>query len=65
MLALRRMLINFFNRFGFINHFRNAPLLENHVYRFDPDIRTVRVVAGDFDKPNGLAFTADGQTAYV
>lgn len=65
MFALRRMLINFFNRFGFINHFRNAPLLENHVYRFDPDTRTVRVVAGDFDKPNGLAFTADGQTAYV
>ncbi|KAL9709530.1 hypothetical protein Ac2012v2_007269 [Leucoagaricus gongylophorus] len=52
-------------QYGFINHFRGAPLLENHIYRFDPDIRTVRAVAGNFDKPNGLAFTADGRTAYV
>ncbi|KAJ3571723.1 hypothetical protein NP233_g3565 [Leucocoprinus birnbaumii] len=52
-------------QYGFINHFRNAPLIENHVYRFDTKTSAVRAVATDFDKPNGLAFTADGRTAYV
>ncbi|KAF5343683.1 hypothetical protein D9756_011583 [Leucocoprinus leucothites] len=49
--------------YGFVNRFRDAPLMENHVYRLDPDTGAVRVVATDFDKPNGLAFTADGRTA--
>ncbi|KXN86973.1 Gluconolactonase [Leucoagaricus sp. SymC.cos] len=51
--------------YGFINHFRDAPLLPSQVYRLDPDTGAVRVVAGDFDKPNGLAFSGDGHTAYV
>jgi len=25
----------------------------------------VRVIATDFDKPNGIAFSADGKTAYM
>ncbi|KAG6911028.1 hypothetical protein DXG01_005444 [Tephrocybe rancida] len=51
--------------YGFLNHFRPEPLLPNQVYRFDPETGTVRVVATDFDKCNGIAFTADGKTAYI
>jgi gluconolactonase len=35
-----------------------------HVYRLDPDV-TVRVVADDFHRPNGLAFDADWASLYV
>lgn len=31
----------------------------NHVYRVDPESGEVEVVADDFDRPNGLAFTPD------
>ncbi|KAF9465894.1 calcium-dependent phosphotriesterase [Collybia nuda] len=51
--------------YGFLNHFRPNPLMPNQVYRFDPDTGAVRVVATDFDKCNGIAFTADGKTAYI
>jgi gluconolactonase len=36
-----------------------------HVYRVDPGTGEVRVVADDFDRPNGLAFAADERTLYV
>lgn len=39
--------------------------MPNQVYRLDPDTGAVRVVATDFDKCNGIAFTGDGQTAYM
>jgi gluconolactonase len=39
--------------------------MPNQVYRFDPDTGTVRVVADGFDRPNGIAFTKDGKTAYM
>ncbi|KAJ7604640.1 calcium-dependent phosphotriesterase [Roridomyces roridus] len=51
--------------YGWLNHFRPLPLMPNQVYRLDPDTRAVRVVATDFDKCNGIAFTGDGKTAYV
>ncbi|KAF9451568.1 calcium-dependent phosphotriesterase [Macrolepiota fuliginosa MF-IS2] len=51
--------------YGYINQFRPAPLMPGQVYCFDPDTSTVRVVATDFNKPNGIAFTGDGLTAYV
>lgn len=51
--------------YGFLNSFRPAPLMPNQVYRFDPDTGAVRVVADGFDKCNGIAFTADGNTAYI
>jgi gluconolactonase len=35
-----------------------------HVYRWDPDGSVTRV-ADDFDRPNGLAFSADEQTLYI
>jgi gluconolactonase len=31
----------------------------NHVYRIDPDSGEVEIVADDFDKPNGIAFSPD------
>ncbi|KAF8664114.1 hypothetical protein AX16_000804 [Volvariella volvacea WC 439] len=51
--------------YGPLQDFRPKPLLPNQVYRFDPSAGTVRVVATDFDKCNGIAFTADGKTAYI
>ncbi|KAH9913684.1 D-lactonohydrolase-like protein [Epithele typhae] len=51
--------------YGFLNHFRPAPLMPNQVYRFDPDTSAVRVVADGFDKCNGIIFSPDGSVAYV
>ncbi|KAJ7176672.1 D-lactonohydrolase-like protein [Mycena filopes] len=51
--------------YGWLNHFRPEPLMPNQVYRFNPDTGGLRVVATDFDKCNGIAFTGDGKTAYV
>ncbi|KAL6302943.1 calcium-dependent phosphotriesterase [Sparassis latifolia] len=51
--------------YGFLNHFRPNPLMPNHVYRFNPNTGSVRVVADGFDRPNGLAFSADGSKAYI
>jgi gluconolactonase len=36
-----------------------------HVYRFDPKSGKLTVVADDFDKPNGLAFSPDESILYV
>lgn len=36
-----------------------------HVYRLDPDTGAARVVADDFVRPNGLAFSPDGRCLYV
>jgi gluconolactonase len=36
-----------------------------HVYRLDPATGDVRVVADDFDRPNGLAFTLDERGLYI
>jgi gluconolactonase len=35
------------------------------LYRFDPATGDIRVVAGDFDGPNGLAFSPDERRLYV
>ncbi|KAK7050474.1 SGL domain-containing protein [Favolaschia claudopus] len=51
--------------YGFLNHFRPEPLMPNQVYRLDPETGAVRVVAAEFDKCNGIAFTGDGKTAYI
>jgi gluconolactonase len=36
-----------------------------HVYRLDPATGDVRIVADDFDRPNGLAFTLDERGLYI
>lgn len=51
--------------YGYYQHFRSEPMLQNQVYRFDPVTGAVRVVADGFDKPNGIAFSGDGKTAYI
>lgn len=37
----------------------------NWVFRFDPKNKSLRVLAKDFDKPNGIAFSPDGKRLYV
>ncbi|MGC4108224.1 MAG: SMP-30/gluconolactonase/LRE family protein [Thermomicrobiales bacterium] len=37
----------------------------NYVYRVDPTTGDIRVVADDFDRPNGLAFSTDESRLYV
>lgn len=37
----------------------------NYVYRFDPATGELSVVADDFDKPNGLAFSPDESLLYI
>lgn len=37
----------------------------NFVYRVDPSTGHVRIVADDFDRPNGLAFSPDEKRLYV
>lgn len=37
----------------------------DHVYRFDPRDRSLRIVADDFVRPNGLAFAPDERTLYI
>ena len=37
----------------------------NHVYRVDPGSGEVRIVADDFDRPNGIAFSLDERQLYV
>ncbi|KZT71085.1 D-lactonohydrolase-like protein [Daedalea quercina L-15889] len=51
--------------YGWLNHFRPAPLLPNQVYMFDPKSGNVRVVADGFTRCNGLAFSIDGKLAYI
>lgn len=36
-----------------------------HVFRVDPDTGAITVVADDFDKPNGLAFSPDESELYI
>ena len=46
--------------------FRAEPeLAENNVFRLDPDLGALEVVAGDFVRPNGLAFSPDERTLYI
>jgi gluconolactonase len=37
----------------------------NWVYRFDPAKNELRVLARDFDKPNGIALAPDGKRLYI
>jgi gluconolactonase len=36
-----------------------------HVYRFDPETGELEIVADDFEKPNGLAFSPDEGLLYI
>ncbi|CAG8098470.1 unnamed protein product [Penicillium olsonii] len=51
--------------YGYVQDFRPAPGLQDQVYRFNPDTGAVTVVADEFDHPNGLTFSPDGDYAYI
>jgi gluconolactonase len=51
--------------YGFLQGFRPEPAHGDFVYRFDPASGRLTVVASDFDKPNGLAFSPDERVLYV
>jgi gluconolactonase len=51
--------------YGYLQGFRPEPKLGDRVYRFDPALSRLAVVAEYFDKPNGIAFSADERVLYV
>jgi gluconolactonase len=54
--------------YGILNDYeggRQKPEQKPALYRFDPDSGEIRVMAGDFDGPNGLAFSPDERLLYV
>lgn len=44
---------------------RESEIGANYVYRFDPSTGDLTVVADDFDRPNGIAFSPDEELLYV
>lgn len=51
--------------YGSLQGFRPPPVIGSYVYRYDPADRSVTVVADSFNKPNGLAFSADESILYI
>ena len=51
--------------YGYHQGIRCEPELPSQVYRFDPDERSIRAVADDFVRPNGLCFSPDLKLLYV
>ncbi|KIG17217.1 Gluconolactonase [Enhygromyxa salina] len=51
--------------YGFVQGFKPAPLLGNFVYRFEPESQRLSVVADNFNRPNGLAFSPDETILYI
>jgi gluconolactonase len=51
--------------YGYLQGFRPQPRLGDYVYRFDPVTRVLEVVDDSLVKPNGIAFSPDGDTLYV
>lgn len=52
-------------RSDYEGHHADSEIGGCHVYRIDPADASVRVVADDFDRPNGLAFSPDRTRLYV
>lgn len=51
--------------YGFLQGFRPQPRLGDFVYRFEPATGVLEVVDDSLVKPNGIAFSPDGDTLYV
>jgi gluconolactonase len=51
--------------YGYLQGFRPEPADGDFVYGYDPDSGQLSVVAFDFDKPNGLAFSPDERVLYI
>jgi gluconolactonase len=50
---------------GFYGGFVGKTELPSNVYRWDPNTRTIAVVAGEVTRPNGLAFSPDEAKLYI
>ena len=54
--------------FGILGYYEghlDKPELPTNVYRWDPGSKQLSVVAGDINRPNGLAFSPDESTLYI
>jgi gluconolactonase len=51
--------------YGALQGFKDAPMVGDFVYRYEPADGSVSVVADSFNKPNGLAFSPDESLLYV
>ncbi|WP_274651079.1 SMP-30/gluconolactonase/LRE family protein [Paenibacillus humicola] len=51
--------------YGLNNVSEEKELLFQGVYRYNPETEGLRLLADDFDKPNGLAFSPDKRKLYV
>jgi gluconolactonase len=51
--------------YGALQGFKDAPQVDDYVYRYDPASGMTSVVADSFNKPNGLAFSPDESLLYV
>lgn len=51
--------------YGYHQGIRQRPQLPQQVYRFDPHRGSVRAMAHNFQRPNGLCFSPDLHTLYV
>lgn len=51
--------------YGSLQGFRPRPQLGDYLHRYEPARERLTVVADDFDKPNGLAFSPDERVLYV
>ena len=54
-----------FGILGFYEGHKAAPELPTNVYRWDPATKQLAVVAGDINRPNGLAFSPDESKLYI
>ena len=54
-----------FGILGYYEGHATTPELPTNVYRVDPQSGRLSVVAGDIDRPNGLAFSPDEKRLYV
>jgi gluconolactonase len=51
--------------YGFLQGFKDQPLVGDFVYRYDPATDETTVVADSFNKPNGLAFAPGEEILYI
>lgn len=51
--------------YGHEQDFRQRPKLPCQIYRYDPKIGDLRVVADGLGRPNGIAFSPDEKILYV
>ncbi|KAL4953280.1 hypothetical protein BDW69DRAFT_6974 [Aspergillus filifer] len=51
--------------YGYEQGYRPPPRLPSQVYRFNPDDKSIRVMADNFGHPNGICFSPDEKVVYV